>query len=432
MRAPRPLHRALSIAASVVLLRGLSIAAILFLLAACSDVGDSTVIPDFGAGNSSADASVESSGGSEDAAVNDAYAVISDSAPAVDTTAPTDSTVALSDATTSESDVGPPDVVNDATSIEDAAADVLGTVDANDSATSTAPESGADAVATESDAGSENDAADATLEGDAGEGGPATDAGEDAKTPDSGSDASADAAANHDAGSDASGGARSACTTAPCAPSGPNSVTCSPGGNEVCTATEAAIVNGVDIPKGLLTGGQLNPCDPNMGVCAETTSCYACLVNNDCIDDTVNPDVNKECEDLPSGSSDVLDGVTSNDQGCLNVEACWIASGCVDQTSAAPCYCGTQTGTECLSNPGNGPCVGQVIDGLGNIAGDTCSGVPTAAPTASGTAVCEDTASSATTVSVDFTDTTRPTGRVYGIFSCAYNNCWPMCQSPSP
>lgn len=398
------------------------LAGCLFLVAGCSDVGDSTAIPSYGtAGDDGGDDA------SEDAA-NDTVSPVSDSA-SLDATQSTDSTMPQLDATMAESDgtstadaPSATDAAGDATSIQDAPADVVS--DATLLSDSGSAESDAEADARE-------DAAPVGSDG-------GSDGGEDATAPDSGADAGHDAGRTDAGGSDGGradaggSGAPTACTVAPCAASGPNSVTCAPGGNDVCSPTEAVIVNSIDIPKGYLTGGQLNPCDPSQGVCATTASCYACLVNNDCIDNSVNGDTNKECGDL-SLSGVALDGTTSYPDACLNIESCFIASGCVTASPAGDCYCGTETGASCQTSPGDGPCLGQVIDGLGDIAGDTCTGTPTGAPTpiTPGAAVCSDTATSAPDVFNDFTaDTSRPTGSVATLFACAYGNCWPTCQSP--
>lgn len=237
-----------------------------------------------------------------------------------------------------------------------------------------------------------------------------------------------DAGTGSDGGSDAST-APSACTVAPCAATGANSVTCSPGGNDVCTPTEAAFVNSIDIPHNSLTAsGQLNPCNATAGECASDSSCYACLVNNDCIDNSVNGDTDKECGDL-SASSLALDGVTTDPNACLNVVNCFIASGCATANPPGACYCGSESGASCQTNPGDGPCVGQVIDGLGNIPGDTCTGTPTATPTAvtPGAAVCNDTAASATTVFNDFTAGPTATPMAVVLFACGISNCPVQC-----
>lgn len=221
-----------------------------------------------------------------------------------------------------------------------------------------------------------------------------------------------------------------------CPATGPGSITCTPGGNTVCTPTEAAIVNLVDVPRNNLTAaGQLQPCNATAGVCATTSSCYACLVNNDCIDNSVNGDTNKECGDLGASTaatlstSEALKGATTPTEACLNVLGCFVGSGCATANPPGACYCGTESGASCQTNAGNGPCLGQVIDGLGAITGDSCTATPSSAPTPAGSALCVDTAASATTVFNDFTAGATATAQAVTLSACAISNCAAQCGS---
>ena len=165
-----------------------------------------------------------------------------------------------------------------------------------------------------------------------------------------------------------SGGPVTACTTAPCATSGANSVQCAASPNGVCTPTEAIIV-----AHDILKNGQGPGINTN-------GSCYTCLVVNACLDSsgasgpgpTGNGSgiavTNSECGD-PSGAGDqppfdnvnVSGASAAATQACLDALTCTLTSSGANPASectlsqAPPsvsnCYCGAHTGATCLSSP---------------------------------------------------------------------------------
>ena len=184
----------------------------------------------------------------------------------------------------------------------------------------------------------------------------ATDAGPKDATAESAAETGSDASANDAA---EGGGGTSACTVAPCAASGSNSVKC-PGNldsNSICTATEAVIV-ARDIANGNLTAGQLKPFDVN----SMTGSCFGCLTHFQILDTSAGGGGN-ECEDLPS-TAKTLDGEPAL-QGCVDTLQCIVDSKCTTADPPADCFCGTAAGSACLAaGAANGPCLQQEINGL--------------------------------------------------------------------
>jgi hypothetical protein len=147
----------------------------------------------------------------------------------------------------------------------------------------------------------------------------------------------------------------------------PSCVKCDGNDKGLCTPTEAIFVN-YDIKKGYLAGKQ------------ETRgSCYECLWNAGCVDDTVNVDKNHECEDL-TGNVDA--GASVNKpmtQACYDTLRCILDSGCQnakvqagpsDRNGIANCLCGSknQTTLACLAATPetlNGACYAAELNGLG-------------------------------------------------------------------
>jgi hypothetical protein len=164
-----------------------------------------------------------------------------------------------------------------------------------------------------------------------------------------------------------------ACTTAPCASTGPNSVQCpgSAANNGVCTATEAAIV-AKDIAKGNLTAGQLKP----YVSAANNGSCYTCLNAKSCLDDN-QMDVGSECADAPDLSGGAAgSGVTQclSTFNCILNDDCQGAGGIAGTTATTAqenvnlCYCGgNNAGSACNTSGAatNGLCVTQEAAGFG-------------------------------------------------------------------
>jgi hypothetical protein len=151
-----------------------------------------------------------------------------------------------------------------------------------------------------------------------------------------------------------------ACTTFPCAASGPNSVHCD--GNtaaahaNVCTPTEAAIVT-QDIAANHLTTGA-RQLDPN-------SSCYECLVNAGGVDDDLfASDTGNECGDVAANAPTLNN--ENGQQACLDTLNCLIANSLVTMNPPSNAYCGTASGSACATTAGaaNGLCVSQETNGL--------------------------------------------------------------------
>jgi hypothetical protein len=179
------------------------------------------------------------------------------------------------------------------------------------------------------------------------------------------------------------------CTSAspppPCTQPGQSNCTpCAFSTNGVCSATEALFIQH-DIAK----AGQS---DAGADAGALDT-CYRCLVNAGCLDDTAFGDSNNECDEMTG----TLNG-SSKTTLCLNVVSCILGSSCASPPSA--CYCGTAgVSTACQGNPAPGPITGacdtQIAAGLGF-------------PVTDGTDIVKN-----------LTDTTKPAGRADQIFQCA-------------
>jgi len=157
--------------------------------------------------------------------------------------------------------------------------------------------------------------------------------------------------------------------------------------NKTCTPTEAAIVQH-DISKGTATVPGPDP----------TGSCYDCLWNKGCLDDTNFPDTGHECEDPLTSAGTAAQ--------CEAVISCIFGSSCAS-SAVSVCYCGTSDLlTTCQGNPSsavNGACDAQIAAGNGF-------------PTQDGT----DNTS-------DLVDTTRAGGMADQIFQCAITNSCSAC-----
>ncbi len=170
----------------------------------------------------------------------------------------------------------------------------------------------------------------------------------------------------------------------PCTAAGQTGcVQCQGNSNGVCSATEALLV-AQDVKKGLATAAGPDP----------ASSCYSCLLNGGCLDDTTFMDTGHECGDLPAAQQSACSGVIS----------CILGSSCAS-AAVSTCYCGTApVGGSCQGNPAAGPingaCDTQIAAGLGF-------------PVTDGTDNTKN-----------LTDTTRPAGMADQIFQCAHsNNC---------
>jgi hypothetical protein len=353
--------------------------------AGCSDVGDSTAIP-------------EPIDTAEDATATDGEGDESDGGVAVGI----DATQNETDATHSSSTSSHIDASADqATPPDDAHAGSQPVLDAR---------ANADAVVTVKPDAETPDATvrDASIADAGGEPSDAQSAGFDATAPPDTADASAgpdaaDASAGPDA-ADASAGPDAADASkgsdagpssvdakgapeVPCTAGGPTDcVQCDQNTSGVCTGTEAVVVQW-DIDHGLLTGTVPSP----------TASCYECLVMADCIDSTVQGYTGLECEDVPGP---VTGGSETATQACLDALNCVLGNpstttgptSCAndpppDGDGAFNCFCGSQepdtndckngapfssmvtTGGLGAESP-NGVCAQVLLDGAG-LAGTT-------------------------------------------------------------
>ena len=201
-------------------------------------------------------------------------------------------------------------------------------------------------------------------------------------------DAATDSGASEAGASDAATNADADAGLVPCTVAGQTDCfPCSGNANGLCTATEALFV-AHDIAHGRT--------DPK-----DTTGCYACLVQNGCLDDTQFGDKQHECGDL-SGNFGSAGPAASL---CLTTLQCVLSTSC-SSTDVSLCFCGAD-------NPGNacqtaahpdGACRAQEVAGLG---------------------VTDNP-----TVLKDYTDTTRPSGMANQIFACAEVNTCAACLTP--
>jgi hypothetical protein len=186
----------------------------------------------------------------------------------------------------------------------------------------------------------------------------------------------------------------------PCTVAGDtNCVQCQGNTNNLCTPTEVKIVQH-DIDKGLATVPGPDPmnCPLGMGMpCNAGTSCYGCLFNFTCIDDTSFGDTDKECEDA------VI--TIGTDAECLTIVNCVFQNKCANP-QISDCYCGSApTLGSCSANPSgeNGVCASEEAAGLGYAVAD------------------------GTDIINHFTAGNRSGGVANALFNCAINNGCTMC-----
>jgi hypothetical protein len=161
----------------------------------------------------------------------------------------------------------------------------------------------------------------------------------------------------------------------------------------LCTPTEAKFV-AYDISNHVVTAAGVDP----------STSCYACLYNNSCIDDTQFQDKAHECED---GTF-----TTGTSTACENLITCVLGTGLAGSATncavggIANCYCGPQgLVSACTGNPATptGGCDSVEATGLGFALTD------------------------GTDITNNFTSLGLPAGRANQIFACSILNGCP-CQ----
>jgi hypothetical protein len=161
--------------------------------------------------------------------------------------------------------------------------------------------------------------------------------------------------------------------------------------NKTCTPTEAQFVqHDIDTGKATVAGA-----DP-------AGSCYDCLWNNACIDDTHFGDDAHECGDTAALTSF---GTAAE---CQATVGCILGSSCAS-SALATCYCGTAgLLTTCQGNPASGPingaCASTIAAGLGF-------------------AVTDGTDNTG-----KLNSTTYASGMADQIFQCALSNSCTACQ----
>jgi hypothetical protein len=174
----------------------------------------------------------------------------------------------------------------------------------------------------------------------------------------------------------------------PCTTAGQTGcVTCQGNASGVCSPTEASLV-AKDVATGKATAAGPDPAG----------SCYSCLLNGGCLDDTTFGDTGHECGDLPAA----LQGNCSATITCILTQKCAAAA-------VSSCYCGSAgVATACQGNPAPGPidgkCAGTIATGLGF-------------PVTDGTDNTKH-----------LTDTTLAAGMADQIFQCALSNGCSACQ----
>jgi hypothetical protein len=309
-------------------------------LTACNDVGDNTGSNE----NSGNDAGLDST------ALEGAAGDVGTPSE-TGTESGTDGGAALDgDATTTPTDSGEdvasssPDGESDSGNVVESSSPETGVTDSSDGAlvdsgTDTTVDGGVDATAEAAVEASTEAGAEAAVES-------GTEAGEDARAE--------------------TGSGVVPCTTA----SQTNCVPCDGNTSNLCTPTEALVVNR-DIAKGSVEDGGLR-----------ADSCYECLYNAGCIDDDVLGDSNHECGDLTGTVGSGGQASETQTQACLTTLGCIFGSGCQNAKAQNDggtdgidnCYCGSNflTASTCNNYAGsgatpapNGSCAQDELDGLG-------------------------------------------------------------------
>jgi hypothetical protein len=360
--------------------RVLSLVAALGVVA-CNDVGDDTNFGGLGGGSdASADVTLGEGGGEsgasgEDAAEDASVDAAEDASPSEGGSSPEDGGGEDAVATDSGGDIGSTETLPDAEP-DVRRADGSGT-ELEAAADTGAPDA---AEASAPDGPLDSGMADATLDGG---------------TIDSGLDA------EQDAPQEGSSTGPTACTSSPCASSGPNSLQC--GGNDssgadtgVCTPMEAAFMN-----------------------FDKTGACYACMVGGGCFDAPHQPAV--ECGDLTAsftnGAGTALTAAQAQ-QDCMDTLNCIFGSGtataggtCASNAAGVSwCYCAEAATTCASAAPSSltGACTSTELAGF-------------AYNTSSATPVSQQVLDEQTGA------TSQPSGAATGAFACAILNGCTSC-----
>jgi hypothetical protein len=371
----------------------LAIAVVLgFAAAGCSDVGDSSALPDNqavgsqgDAGDLTVDATVDVSEPGEGGVVATLEGAAPGDASASGTPAPgVDAQQAAAPQDAGVADVGSPNEPGDST--------------ISDTGRPDAEEAGA-ADSMVADASEETEPQDARSQ-DAGllDAGPQDAAVADAGARDSASqDATSDSASTGGGGDASQGGSLVPCT----APGQTGCVSCPGTSDGVCGPTAALFVQ-KDINAGVAT--MAGPDDGGMA------GCYQCLLGGSCIDAPKRHVTSVGCEDLTGSFTNGAGASVPATATCLATLACVIDMGAacaLNSNGLSFCYCGASGGapTVCASHgtAANGACLATEATGFSFASTD------------------------GNDILLNFTDTTEPSGQANNIAACALSNGCNQC-----
>jgi hypothetical protein len=136
---------------------------------------------------------------------------------------------------------------------------------------------------------------------------------------------------------------------------------------------------------------------------AHAPSCYKCLVNAGCLNDTISSDMGHECADVVGNAARGSRTGTARSTLCLDTLRCILQTGCAS-SDVAICYCGSLgAGGGCTMSmdptAANGACAQTELDGMEHLSADPPS-----------------------LVAPDFFNLNLGAGKANQIFSCASSN----------
>jgi hypothetical protein len=361
--------------------------------AGCSDVGDSSALPDNQAVGSQADAGDMTA---VDATVDASEPADSGADATPDGAAPGDTSAAGTRAQGGDA--------QQAATQDGSVADIGSPIEQGDSTISDsghpdAEESGAsDSMV--ADVSEETEPQDARPQ----DAGPRDTGPQDAAVADTGvrdsasQDATADSTAPGGGGGDASQGAG---PLVPCTTAGQTGCVSCPGiSNGVCAGTAALFVQ-KDIDTGIVTSP-----GPDNGM----DGCYECLLGGSCVDAPLRHVNDVGCEDLAGSFTNGSGASIPAAATCLATLACVIDTGSpcgLSSNGLSFCYCGMGGGapTVCASHgaAANGACFATEVAGFSFASTD------------------------ANDILLNFTDTTEPSGQANNIVGCALSNGCNQC-----
>jgi hypothetical protein len=368
-----------------------------FAAAGCTDVGDSSALPDNQAAGSQGDAgdlTVDATVDVSEPAEGGVVATLDGAAPgdasASGTPAPGVDAQQAATQDGSVADIGSPNEQ------EDSMISDTGRPDAEESGASDSMVADVWEETGPQDARSQD-----TGPPDSGptEAGPQDSAVADAGVRDSAStDATADATAPGGGDASQGGGPLVPCT----APGQTGCVSCPGTSDGVCGATAALLVQ-KDIDTGMVTSP-----GPDDGL----DGCYACLLGGSCVDAPKQHVTGLSCEDLTGSFTNGAGASVPAAATCLATLACLTGTGVpcgVNSNGLSFCYCGTGGGapTVCASHgtAANGACLAPEATGFSFVSTD------------------------GTDIIVHFNDATEPSGQANNIASCALSNqCYQCLQ----